>query len=572
MKSPASIPRETHCQHLSEARTPRLRLLHAALLLFALLPYPWTPPTQAQVPRTCLDAPGVLIVTSDRITFADSEHNQSNWQPRTTVLGNETLALAANGWNLPGDWEGYPERTLVAFFSEDGAVTEEDGFFNDDGTPWYGNQDIGSSDNPPCVAGDKSDKGVKYLLGNDCTPWAYPAQFPTFGTHGFSYWTTSAVVQLIEETQLGPQPLAKLMDPLFGKETSGGQAGNPTLFGGEIRCLSNGNFAVVIEDQTGNTIPVDRASLATIVDAQDGSSTIGEVIIGPFNANQGANPSAGTGIWSNMAAFDGGFAIRPHTGTEDASGYLTIGFWDNEANPQGTWPTIIRTDPNSPLAPANGLTTSISILSGTETRIDSDIRSDFIYMAGRGVDTSGDPDGGVYITKINAKTRTTADEVYVTEGLSVAPQRVTVCSDKYDNVFVCWSDTSNTGNLQIAGRLYDSNLDPLTDAFLLFEHSELGPESPRGFSVKHPSCSMVGSRILVTGAVDVSSLDYFRNDALAVVLSFAELLPPTPTPTSTEPPEPTATMNPRSDINSDNMVDAKDLLILMQDWMKAAGP
>jgi len=272
--------------------------------------------------------------------------------------------------------------------------------------------------------------------------------------------------------------------------------------------------------------------------------------------------------------YDGGFAIRPHTGTEDASGYLTIGFWDNEANPQGTWPTIVRTDPNSPFAPANGFTTSISILSGTETRIDSDIRSDFIYMAGRGVDSGGDPDGGVYVTKIDAKTRTTADEVYVTEGLTVDPQRVTVCSDQYDNVFLCWSDTSNTGNLQIAGRLYDNNLDPLTDAFLVFEHSELGTESPNNFSVKRPSCSMLDGRILVSGAVDedAPSLGYMRNDALAVVLSVAELLPSTPTPTSTEPPEPTATMNPRSDIDQSGVVDANDLLILMQDWMKATGP
>jgi len=414
----------------------------------------------------------------------------------------------------------------------------------------------------------------QHLLANECTPWADGACHPSYGRNGFDYDADVACVQLLEGPPLNPVPLSPITDPIYGKAASGAQNGKPTLFGGEIRCLSNGNFAVVVEDQTGNTIPVDRASLATIVDAQDGSPTIGEVMVGPFNANQGANPSASTGIWSNMAAFDGGFAIRPHTGTEDASGYLTIGFWDNEANPQGTWPTIVRTDPNSPLAPAGGFTTSISILSGTETRIDSDIRSDFVYMAGRGVDATGDPDGGVYITKINAKTRTTADEVYVTEGLSVAPQRVTVCSDKYDNVFVCWSDTSNTGNLQIAGRLFDSNLDPLTDAFLVFEHSELGPESPDGFSVRRPSCSMVDGRILVTGAVDEDALSigYSRNDALAVVLSVNDVLPPTLTPTATEPPEPTATMNPRSDINSDNVVDANDLLILMLDWMKAAGP
>jgi hypothetical protein len=472
------------------------------------------------------------------------------------------------------DWKilDVPDRAMVAFFLVDGTVEERHGFIDPQGKPWTHNSNfIDGTFHPPRIAGDKRGCGAKYLLGSECTLWGMYA-FPGFES-GFAYDAPAALVQLLTYSATGPVPLGGLLDPTYGRLTSGSQNGERIAFGGEIRCLSNGNFAVVIEDRTGNTIPVDRAALATIVDAQDGSPTIGEVIIGPFNANQGVNSTASAGIWSNMAAYDGGFAIRPHTGTEDASGYLTIGFWDNQANPQGTWPTIVRTDPNSPLAPTGGFTTSISILSGTETRIDSDIRSDFIYMAGRGVDTSGDPDGGVYVTKIDAKTKTTADEVYVTEGQNVAPQRVTVCSDKYDNVFVCWSDTSNTGNLQIAGRLYDSNLDPLTDAFLVFEHSELGPESANSFSVRHPSCSMVDGRILITGAVDkpAPALAYRTNDALAVVLSVNDVLPPTPTPTATQSPEPTATMDPRSDIYEDGIVNAKDLLILMQDWMKETG-
>lgn len=531
--------------------------------------------SHAQVPMTVVGFPRIAVVVPDQMLFDIDRVRWNEWGPYTSAFGDGSMLLSTN-IDTGSDFGVVTERAVVAFFSHPNSVTESEGFFSDTGEAWVTNNDVASPDRgPPRVAGDKRDglSRYKYILASECTPWAFPIQNPSFVAGGFSYDAQVASFQLLERTPTLPVPLSFVTDPLYGKATSGAQNGKPTLFGGEIRCLSNGNFAVVIEDRTGNTVPVDRASLATIVDGQDGSATIGEVIIGPFNANQGVNPAASTGIWSNMAAYNGGLAIRPHTGTEDASGYLTIGFWDNQANPLGTWPTIVRTDPSSPLAPAGGFTTSIAILSGTETRIDSDIRSGFVYMAGRGVDSGGDPDGGVYVTKIDAKTRTTTDEVYATEGLTVEPHRVTVCSDKYDNVFVCWSDTSNTGNLQVAGRLYDANLDPLTDAFLVFENSELGPETPNDFSVKRPSCSMVDGRILVAGSVDIDSatLGYLRNDALAVVLSVDEVLPSTPTPTATQPPEPTATMDPRSDIHEDGTVDAKDLLILMSDWMKVTG-
>jgi hypothetical protein len=45
---------------------------------------------------------------------------------------------------------------------------------------------------------------------------------------------------------------------------------------------------------------------------------------------------------------------------------------------------------------------------------------------------------------------------------------------------------------------------------------------------------------------------------------------PGPAPTAT--PEPSPTMNPRSDIDQNGMVDANDLMMLLEDWKKSSGP
>jgi len=189
MKSTASIPREPHCRCLVPVQAPRPRLFCAAVLLCLLPLHPWTLPARAQVSGASLETPGISILTPDRSMFADPRMNEPNWQPRTTVLGDETLVLAANGWKIEADLESSPERTLVAFVSKVGAVTEEDGFFYDNGAAWEMVHDIAHHNNPPCVAGDKRDGGKNYLLGSDCTPWAFPGQFPTFST----FWTTGIV-------------------------------------------------------------------------------------------------------------------------------------------------------------------------------------------------------------------------------------------------------------------------------------------------------------------------------------------------------------------------------------------
>ena len=488
-------------------------------------------------------AAGLSILVSDRKMFDNYITDQSSaWEPYTCAFGDGTLALGTNT-EASDDAGQTTERGVAAFFNTDGTVVESDGFFTEAGDPWTTNNDIARiTGNPPRIAGDKrlpSEGGTnQYLFGNECTPWAFPGLFASFGS-GFDYNLQVACVQILAKTAGGAAFLGSpLIDPIYGNATEGGQPTpglheslGTTRFGGEIRALSNGNFVVVVHDRL---VPQGNAANTTIVDAQSGSPTFGQVIVGPFNANP-IDPNRSTGIWSNVAAFDGGFAVRPANGATSANGYNTIGFWDNDGNLLGTWEAIVRSNPSDPLAPADGNTTSVTNWGGSATSIDSDIRSNFIYLAGPGTDAEGYQEG-VYVTKIDAQTFQTVKEAYVSDTIKTHVQRVEVCSDLADNVFVCWSDAgSNNGLYQIIGRLYDSNLNPVTEPFLCFANSEIGPESSNGFNLIHPSCAMTDTRILVTGRAGAPSaaLDIEDNQPMAIVFEnplhpLAEIVAPSP--------------------------------------------
>lgn len=468
----------------------------------------------AQAPHGKPQDAGVSVVISEREIFANGVGNAANWEPYTTAFGDGTLALATNT-EIEGDEAGTTERAVVAFFTADNNVVEVPGFYTDGGTPWTINNDSARvNGNPPRIAGDKRPGGTKYVLGNEATPWdpESASLFPFFNTNPFAYAFQVAVVQLLNKVNNQPAPIGKVLDPINGKLTSGFQS-DQMRFGGEIRALSNGNFVVVVDNRDDNFNGLRSVPYAIL----DGNT--GNVIVGPSDSNQvPIDPNVNTGIWSNLAAFNGGFAVRCDSNSN------SIDFFDNNGVALGTWDrTLRRTTFSDPLPPAGGMNTSIVDNGGGGGRIDSHIASNFIYVAGKGIDADGGGDKGVYLTKINAQTRQTVKEAFVSDGFTAIPDRINVCSDKDDNVFVAWSDTSNTGKRQIIGRAYNSDLEPITDAFLTFENSDIGPSEVTGFAIKHPSCSMVNGRVLVTGRIDndaggVPSLNLDQNAHYAIVL------------------------------------------------------
>ncbi|MBW7939305.1 MAG: hypothetical protein H3C63_11045 [Candidatus Omnitrophica bacterium] len=469
-------------------------------------------PVFAQCPNASPADVGVDVLIPERLMFDNDIDNLGNWEPYTSAFGDGTLALAANSESNPP--QENTERVVVAFFNNDNSVVEVPGFYSgvNPAVSWDGNNDTNRQNgNPPRIACDKRPGATKYLVGNECTPWDFPALFPNWGS-GFGYAATVGCTQLLQKSGNTPVPISPVIDPTYGTATSGSQIGH-IRFGGEIRALSNGNFICVVEDRSGE-FPgaTGNVPVGSILDGNTGQK-IGD----SFSTNL-TDPSFGD-IWSGVAAFNGGFAVKPDMG---ASGNK-IFFWNNAGTAQGEWERIVRMDPNDPLPPANGNTSSISQGGrGDGFRIDSDIRSNYIYFAGRGIDATGTGEAGVYVTKISAQTRQTVKEAYVTQEFTAQPDRVNVCADENDNVFVCWNDSSNTGMPQVIGRFYDSNLDPLTECFLVFESSEANPgEVVDGFTVNAPSCAMINGRVLVTARVSdnaVVGTKYVGQDQIATVL------------------------------------------------------
>jgi len=444
--------------------------------------------------------------------FDNGVQNQSNWEMYTGAFVDGTLAAVTNT-EADGDFAGVTERGVAVWFYTDNTTQEVAGFLDDSGNPWTANNDIARTDgNMPRIAPEvrdgESDNDI-YMFGNECTAWAYPEDFPSYGS-GFAYDAQVASVQILRRGEDGyPSKVTNVFDPTYGQATSGSQGGQQIRFGGSIRMLSNGNFVAIQEDRTGNLNPTGgRCSAASIWDQT------GTRVVDPFCAQVPKDPLESIGIWDNLAAYDGGFVSR----NEVYNDHNGLTFFNNDGSYAGRWNAITRTiDPWSwPLPDGN---TSIANWSGSNERVSSHVNLDYVHVVGRGAGKQG-----VYLTRVRASDQTTIGEAFVSEGYQVAIDRCESCTDRYGKVFVCWSDANNTGNKQIIGRVFDGDLDPWRDPFLVFENSEIGPYSVTGFSAKHPSCHFARDwqripRILVSARIDgpAPSLGLVTNDHYAIV-------------------------------------------------------
>ena len=484
---------------------------------------------------------GLGVAVADVYLFRNDLPKGRFWEPFAAAFGDGTLAVATL---THAKIDLSRQRTVVCFFNADGSIVEAPAFFDENGNPWdTDNNTLRNDGNPPRIAADKRPGGTRYAIGAEVTPWAFPERFPTFGKTGnFTYDERVVCFQLLDKGSTGenlePRPIGRLVEPIYGRDTNGRlQHGKPLRSGLEIRFLSNGNFVVSVDDQTESIAP-ERMQMLSLLSGEDG-----EVIEGPFPGNP-VNPREFCRSFSNLAAWSLGFAFRLEPKQEVAEVLFqpkggsanTIGFWSNDASFMGVWRRVAREDLSDPQPPEGGTSTTINEWGGTVTRIDSDIRKDLIYLAGAGLeakDLGGRKQTGIYLTQIDARSRETLKEVYVSEGYQICAARVdnvfrdnalrvNVCCDGRDNVFVCWEDFGMTGSPypQVLGRLYDDNLNPRTEPFLVFQNGQPGPGPGNGFNVWRPACAMVEGRILVAGITktEVPALGLTANQTVATVL------------------------------------------------------
>jgi hypothetical protein len=415
---------------------------------------------------------GVTVIVSDAIVADQGVAMNSYWEPFTDVFGDGTIAVIAGVHGLAED--GIPitesQNAMVAFLRPGSTEFEEYwAFYGDDSLePYTANFNSTRTDgNPPRIAVDRRPGGTRYCVGLEATAWDFEEFTLDRWVDPFLFDAQHPACQLHNLTPDGPVPITNVFDGLYGDAGGlvGEQGGQQMRFGGDMRFLSNGNLVVCPEDRSGNIV-AGNAAVCRIYNGETGAP-LTDQFIGRMDGTAGS-------IWSNVAAYDGGFMIR-------ASGQLTT--FDNDGN-------AIAQLSQADLSVVSDLGRSDG------ARIGSSIGSQSIFLAGK------DGLGDVWLTKINAVTGETVTEVLVSEeffiDLQVTFDHVDVACDENDNVCVQFS-------VQFAGveerdnlaRIFNSDLEPVTDTFHTFTTHNSDEDGYLGFRGDEGNCSMDTERIVL---------------------------------------------------------------------------
>ena len=478
------------------------------------------PPTPTPTPSVLYpvdhETASVTVLIPDHWFFPVEIDNGQYWEPFTDIFGDGTIAIAAGTYS-----EGQVPDTMncgVAFIHTDGSIEEYWGFYADDGTPWTANfNEYRVIGNPPRIGCDRRPGGTRYIVGQQASPFMYN-EFNTDGrwTGSFAYDNEVAAVQLFNKTATGPDPITRVLDPIYMTgNIAGAQNQAPMRFGGELRSLSNGNFVVVPEDRTGNLV-AGRAAIATVFNGETG-----EVINGPF---VGTGDGSARAIWSNVAAFNGGFVIR-------ASGLLTV--YDNDGNMRY-------------MLDQGEFTTVADFARGDATRITGSNGSNYVYIFGK------DHNEDMVLSRFDAVNSSQGNIVGINE-VRVNEEagsfgRAELAVDDFDNVCVAW-EILFSENKQIVARIFNSNMDPVTPTFFAFIHHDAADSGEQmGFLSHESNVSMDNERIIIAANGITKDPDTGQltpgEQTFAIVLENPLQDTATPTPTATLTPTPTDTPTP----------------------------
>lgn len=421
---------------------------------------------EVELPLSHEDA-GVEVLVPETIFFKSTVGMGTYWEPFTDIFGDGTVAVIAGAYP-EGQTSGFNAK--VAFIGMDGSIQEFWAFYADNGQPYTGDFNEARKDgNPPRIATDRRPGGTRYMVGMESTPYMYN-EFLSDNRWDQSFIYTGrqiGAVQLFNKTASGPQKITNVIDPVYGTGAFTGDQSNQMRFGGEIRFLSDGNVVVVVEDRNNVAFPF-QAAVATIFNGETG-----EVIKEPFN---GAADEASHSIWSNVAPFKGGFAIR----TEGI-----VSLWNNDGTlrhgpiAQEEWTMV--TDKGR----------------GDDIRIAGSINGDFIYILGK------NPDGDMVVSSLNCVTGEADREVVVNElnlwefgnfgrGDLAVDSRGNIC------VSYVYRDKEQTSQEQVVARILDSNLEPVGGTFFAFQNFERWNDPDiQGFTSKEVNVSMDDNRIVI---------------------------------------------------------------------------
>lgn len=298
---------------------------------------------------------GLTNLVPDRIILDMAMPNLNNWEPYISVLGTSTFLIEANTFADDGMLAN--QRYALAFQPvAGGAHALGEGFFDDNGVPFKAQINLSRQNgNPGRVTGDKRPGAVNFMVGGETTIHMLP-EFKSDNRLSQGLLRAddaryaSVQVHRLNPATLVQTPVSKAIDAINGRLTAGDASSVTELgrFGGEVACLDNGNFVVVVDDRS--KLRDSANSTTAVIIAPDGSIVKESFLVRNMD------------IWSNLAAYQGGFCVRVHQ---------FLHFFDNAGNQLKSveFPTVSG-------VPA------FDTGRGDGTRIAAHINSPFVYLSG----------------------------------------------------------------------------------------------------------------------------------------------------------------------------------------------
>lgn len=442
---------------------------------------PFSNPVFFSVTPLTAEAAGLARIKPDQIIYNDVDTiNQDNWEPYTSVLGNSTFLIEANSHTQEADGN---QRYVLAFQPAAGGDHGlGDSFFGDDGTPYRSKiNNSRQNGNPGRVAGDKRPGASTIVAGGETSAHFFEAfKSNDRWSKGPSH-PENARFATIQTYALSPSlvqtPLSLAQDAANGRRTpdTALPAGEESRFGGDVAVLDNGNIVALVDERTKFYTAASQATVAAIF------TPTGAVVKESFLVADGQ-------IWSNLAAFKGGFCVR-------ASG--TLYFYDNDGNLTGKI--------------ANSVSgASFDDGRGDNTRIGSHINSSYVFLAGPSLSKPQT----VRLAAFDARSASFVAVVDVNEpGISNADgnivlgsARVTVACDALNRVAVAYdgklaADRQSEALVRVFQFSGDSaSFSPLTQSFHAFVNS-MG----NGRKTTLPNVSMTTKQILIAAKGIINS-------------------------------------------------------------------
>ncbi len=425
-------------------------------------PTPIPDPVGEQLPIAAgPEAVGIHPLTGDVNLWAENGGGSKYWRPEADTLNNgNAIVLGAMrfkaGYSPSLRYEAKREmRDMVAVFAPTGELIDPSrtAFFTDAGEPWP--QTICTTRNDDKFLGLCADtvggrNGARYVVHTIANPDAYPEAFPNYPPEQEGEYHT--VIQVVSNDGIPETPL---INP-YGDYVS-----EPGLIrGGMVRFLSNGNIVVNFEDRTA-----DGPAKEAFYGREGNRQVVGAVILGPDGSIVKppfavSNPSTSRNSQNRfgLTSGDGWFVIRYQDGDDGP----TIVAFDNDGNELGggegrVYPAIdipeLQTDGGNRGDP-NGL----------------EAVGDKLYITHRGLDRRG------YLTKFQVDETgiTVLKTVQFTDHeKSTFEHNADLGVDSDGNVIVMWQDQSwerfQTGRWEMLARMFDSDLEPVTSSFCMFE-------------------------------------------------------------------------------------------------------